>query len=292
MGTPLASSTPSSSTSTNRAKSFAAPGTQTSFQAIFERNCRCATSAGGSFAPPCAHVHHVPPGPSSGSEATRMPGPRRFPNAMPSTWPRFSLSLTSSAIVVASTWLKSLKQWPVFPAPGATSRKSLSPAAHRSLPRTDSQSWLRSLSVSEAARARAFSMRVRAVPGYAASVASAIASPDEANARTGEKFGGCTGAQPLGSGPAPSARKGRGEARPGRGASVTASAAAAVNASARGVQRTGRALEAGAREVAARAVTWTARRGIASARAGRGAEAPGTTSAARDARTNVAHIGE
>jgi hypothetical protein len=143
--------------------------------------------------------------------------------------------------------------------------------------------------VSDAARARAFSMRVSAVPGYAASVASAIASPDDAYARTGEKLAGCAGAQPLGSGPVPSARKGKGEARPGRGASVTARAAAAVNASARGVQPRGRGDEAEARVVAARAVTWTARRGIASARAGRAAEASGTTSA-RDARTNVARI--
>eukprot|EP00982_Pelagococcus_subviridis_P003944 28998-Pelagococcus_subviridis.AAC.4 len=68
-----------------------------------ERNCRCATSSGGSLRPPCAHVHHDPPGPRSGSDATLMPGPSRFPNAMPDTWPRFSLSETESDIVVAST---------------------------------------------------------------------------------------------------------------------------------------------------------------------------------------------
>lgn len=54
----------------------------------------------------------------------------------------------------------------MFPRPGGTSRRSLSPAAQRSFPRTDSQSFESSSSLNDAARARPSSMRDVAVPGY------------------------------------------------------------------------------------------------------------------------------
>ena len=48
---------PASSTSTNRA--YPPAGTHTSFHAILLLNCRCATSAGGSEAPPCKQKKQV-----------------------------------------------------------------------------------------------------------------------------------------------------------------------------------------------------------------------------------------
>ena len=58
----------------------------------------------------------LPPSPSSGSDATSMPGPSRLPTAMAATRSlpaSLRLWLTSPSIVVASQWLASLKAWPV-----------------------------------------------------------------------------------------------------------------------------------------------------------------------------------
>eukprot|EP00549_Striatella_unipunctata_P014314 CAMPEP_0118673598 /NCGR_PEP_ID=MMETSP0800-20121206/417_1 /TAXON_ID=210618 ORGANISM="Striatella unipunctata, Strain CCMP2910" /NCGR_SAMPLE_ID=MMETSP0800 /ASSEMBLY_ACC=CAM_ASM_000638 /LENGTH=61 /DNA_ID=CAMNT_0006568691 /DNA_START=251 /DNA_END=436 /DNA_ORIENTATION=- len=60
-----------------------------------------------------AQVDQDPPGPNSGIDAIRMPGPKRLPTAIPLTLPSFRFSETPSLMVVKSTWLKSLKECPV-----------------------------------------------------------------------------------------------------------------------------------------------------------------------------------
>ena len=79
--------------------------------------CRCATpesSAGrGELSGELVawQVDQLPPGPSSVSDAAAMPGPSRLPMATPRTRPSFRASPSSMA--VASTWMASLKAWPV-----------------------------------------------------------------------------------------------------------------------------------------------------------------------------------
>mmetsp|Transcript_4481 Transcript_4481/g.11429 ORF Transcript_4481/g.11429 Transcript_4481/m.11429 type:complete len:277 (+) Transcript_4481:193-1023(+) len=168
VGVPLASCRPSSSTSTKEVNSG---GHHTNFHAIRERNCTCATSRGGSRWQPLVQVDHDPPSPSSGSDAISIPGPSRFPTAMPATRsvPSFRLWLTSPSIHVASQWLESLKAWPVYPIPGRAWGRSLRPAAHSNFRLTSVQSPLRSSADSDPARSRAALIRPTAVPGYAGS---------------------------------------------------------------------------------------------------------------------------
>ena len=95
---------------------------------------------------------------------------------IPLTDPSCSLSAVCISIVVASTWLKSLKQCPVYPFPiFASSRTSLSPAAHNSVGLTTvSQSPDNSASVSPFARFLHVWRRSSAVPGYTTNDADAL----------------------------------------------------------------------------------------------------------------------
>ena len=101
----------------------------------------------------------------SGEDKNRAPFRKSFPKA------------AGPPLPLLTTWLKSLKQWPVLPCPGGTSRKSRRPAAHSRLPRTSSQSPLSCCSVRLDARSLQFSMRVSAVPGYLDSTSSASPPP-------------------------------------------------------------------------------------------------------------------
>ena len=130
--------------------------------------------------------------------------------------PRKSFLKAGPPLPLLTTWLKSLKQWPVLPCPGGTSRKSRRPAAHSRLPRTSSQSPLNCCSVRLDARSLQVSMRVNAVPGYLDSRSSAspptpLPPPPPAPTALLMVDAFPTGSQEEGSGPEPEAPNGEKE---------------------------------------------------------------------------------
>ena len=82
------------------------------------------------------------------------------------TLPSFLLSDSASFMAVKSTWLKSLKECPVYPCPGTALGKSLSPPHHRIFFLTSSHRWLKaSVLASSLTRSLTASIRSTAVPG-------------------------------------------------------------------------------------------------------------------------------
>ena len=138
-----------------------------------------------------------------------------------------------------------------FPRPGRRRRRSRSPAAQRRSPRTSSQSPLSCASVRLAARARAFSMRSTAVPGYRSRMASASASGERGvahggegadvgangRARAGIRGGGGEGRGARGGGGGRGARREGHEHGRGREGSARRPGAAETTAEAEGARR-------------------------------------------------------
>ena len=158
MGKPVASCFPASSTSTKRVNPPA--GTHTSFHAMALRNCTCATSAGGS---------------AGAALATRAPRASRSELRVGRDADAWSESVSErDALHFASVFVvgdveghgggvdvaEIVETVRCVSLPGATSRRSRSPAAQRRSPRTSSQSPLSCASV-RLARARGRSPRAR-----------------------------------------------------------------------------------------------------------------------------------